>query len=162
LAAPAADAVPRFWKFDSGCALDANGWRFHITTAGLDPAAGDRLDQQAIRIRVANDATESLPIRFGTVWLVSNIPALRHRPFPVELSPGLPFFDRAPRRTTNLYPLLGMGAFRRARLKVKIDFDAGTLSVWVPGLWYRGLTQFLRRLPGGMATVPPEQLCAPW
>ena len=107
---------------------------------------------------MANDIVELLPIRWATVWLVSNIPALRRTPFPLRLSPGLPFYDRAPRRTGNLYPLLGMRC-RRARLKVKIDFEAGTLSVWTPGPGHHSVAQFLRRLPGGFAQIPPDQLC---
>jgi hypothetical protein len=55
-----------------------------------------------------------------------------------------------------------MGAFRRVRLKVKIDFDAGTVSVWPPGPWHRSVSQFVRRLPRGFATIPPDQLCAAW
>jgi hypothetical protein len=117
---------------------------------------------QQLSIRTANDAAESLPTRRATVWLVSNIPALRHTPFPLRLTPGLPFYDRSPRRTTDLYPLLGMRAFHRARLKLKIDFDAGTLSVWTPGPWYKAAAQCFRRLPGRFATLPPDQLCVPW
>jgi hypothetical protein len=128
----------------------------------LDLFNSDRLRPQSVTIRTANDAAESLPTRRAAVWLVSNIPALRHSPYRLALSPGLPFYDRTPRRTANLFPLLGMGALRRARLKVQIDFDAGTLSVWTPGPWHRGTTQFLRRLPGGFATLPPGGLCAEW
>ncbi len=160
--APAAGASPRWWKFDTGCALDATAWRFHLESAGLDPAARGRLDNEKARIRAANDTVEGLPIRWGMIWLVSNIPGLRHAPFPMDLSPGLPFYDRSPRRTTDLYPLLGIGACRRSRLTVKIDFDAGTLSVWTPGAWYKSVSRFVRRLPGGFATIPPDQLCAAW
>jgi hypothetical protein len=111
-------------------------------------------------IRTANYAIESLPIREAGVWLVSNIPSLRDWPYRLSLFPGLPFFDRPPRQTTHLYPLLGMGAFHRARLKIKIDFDAGTLSVWTPGRWHTSVSRFVRRLPDRFATIPPDQLCA--
>jgi hypothetical protein len=113
-------------------------------------------------IRTANDAIESLPIRRAAIWLVSNIPALHQTPYRLRPLPGLPFYPRSPRRTTHLYPLLGIGAFQRARLKVKIDFDAGTLSVWTPGPWHRGAWQSSRRLPGRFATLSPDQLCAEW
>jgi len=159
---PPRGARPRWWKFDTGCGPDACAWRFHLESAGLDPSDPDQLAPQRRRIRAANDAVQSLPTRWATVWLVSNMLSLHHSPFPLVLRPGLPFYDRSPRRTADIFPLLGMGAFRRARLKVKIDFDAGTLSVWTPGPWYRGVSQFLRRLPGRFATIPPEQLCAPW
>jgi hypothetical protein len=78
------------------------------------------------------------------------------------LRPGLPFYDRSPRRTTDLYPLLGMGALHRARLRVQINFAAETLSVWTPGPWYRGVSLFLRRSPGRFATLPADRLCAAW
>jgi hypothetical protein len=162
LPGPPPTAPCRWWKFDSAFALDACAWRFHIERAGLDPFDPDWLDPLRVTIRAANDAVEPLPTREAAVWLVSNIPALRETPYRLALSPGLPFYDRSPRQTTHLYPLLGMGAFHRARLKVTIDFDAGTLSVWTPGPWYRGASQFLRRLPGRFATIPSDQLCAPW
>jgi hypothetical protein len=161
-AGPPAGASPRLWKFDSGCALDAAAWRFHLQGAGLDPTAPDKLDDERAKIRGANDALEELPIRHAGLWLVSNIPALQQAPYRLGLSPGLPYYDRPPRRPAGLYPLLGMRAFRRARLEVKIDFDGGTLSVWTPGPRYRAVSQYLRRLPGRFATVPLDQLCAEW
>lgn len=135
-------------------------WRFHLERAGLDLADPRKLHSAKAIARLANDAVEELPIRRASLWLVSNIPALRHSPFPLLLNPGLPFYDRSPRRTTNLFPLVGLGAFRRAGLTVKIDFQAATLSVWTPGPWYRGLSLFFRRLPGGFATIPFDRLCS--
>jgi hypothetical protein len=110
-------------------------------------------------VRAANDTTEELPIRLASVWLVSNIPALRRTPYPLFLKPGLPFYDRSPRRTEDLFPLIGVRACRRAGLTVKIDFAAATLSVWTPGHWYRGFSLLMRRMPGRFATIPYEQLC---
>jgi hypothetical protein len=162
LPGPDADTPCRWWKFDSACTLDACAWQFHIERGGLNPFDADRLRPQELTIRTANDAVESLPIQRAAIWLVSNIPALRQMPYRLSLLPGLPFYPRSPRRTAHLYPLLGMGAFHRARLKVKIDFDAGTLSVWTPGPWYSGAWQFLRRLPGRFATLPPDRLCTGW
>jgi hypothetical protein len=159
---PAGVAPPRLWKFDSACAPDALAWRFHLERAGLHPADPSPEYRERLTIRTSNDAVVSLPIRAATVWLVSNIPSLRHTPFRLPLFPGALVQDRSPRRTTHLYPLLGMGAFRRARLKVKIDFDAGTLPVWTPGPWHKSVSRFARRLPGGFATIPPGQLCEDW
>jgi len=153
---PPAASPCRPWKFDSGCAPDACAWRFHLESVGLDPT---RLHPLKSTIRLSNDAVAELPIRPATLWLMSNIPALHHAPYPVELIPGLPFYDRAPRRTANLFPLLGMGALRRAGLTVKIDFKAATLSVWTPAPWHRGLSLFFQRLSNGFATIPFKDIC---
>ena len=157
--APPTGAPCTPWKFDTGCAPDANAWRFHLERAGLDPTNTSKLDPEKAKTRFANDAVEELPIRAASLWLVSNIPALRQSPFPLFLFPGVPFYDRSPRRTTNLFPLLGMTAFRRAGLTVKINFKAATLSVWTPGPWYRGWPVFARRLLDGFARTPFDQLC---
>jgi hypothetical protein len=151
--------VPRPWKFDTGCAQDACAWRFHLERAGLDLADVDELDPQTAKIRTANDAVEDLPIRMASLWLVSNIPALRPSPYPLFLAPGVPFYDRSPRRTDYLYPLVGMRAFRRAGLSIKIDFKAATISVWTPGPWHRRVSLFLRRMPHGFTTIPFGHLC---
>jgi hypothetical protein len=152
----------RPWKFDSGCAPDTCAWRFHLEGAGLDLTDQDRLDPEQTAIRAANDTAEELPIRRASLWLVSNIPALRNTPYRLVLDPGVPFYDRSPRRTVGLYPLIGMNTFRRARLKVHLDFDAATISVWTPGPWHNGSSLFLRRLPRGFATIPFDRLCQGW
>jgi hypothetical protein len=156
-AIPAADVPCRPWKFDSGNALDATGWRFHLEQAGLDPSA--RLRPETVSVRSANDAVETLPIRRAGLWLMSNIPALRGTPFRLPVYRGLPFYDRAPRRPEAIFPLIGVRTMKRARLKVKIDFDALTISVWVPGPWYEGASRWLRRMPGRFTTIPLDQLC---
>ncbi|HEX5270741.1 MAG TPA: hypothetical protein VFW33_09655 [Gemmataceae bacterium] len=156
------EVSPRWWKFDSACAPDSLAWRFHLERAGLRPPDPSPEFREEMTIRTATDAVASLPIRVASVWLVSNIPALRQKPYRLAVYPGIPFVDRSPRRTTHLYPLLGMGAFRRARLKVEIDGDAGTVSVWTPGPWHTSVSQFVRRLPGGFATIPPHKLCVDW
>jgi hypothetical protein len=154
---PADGAPCRPWKFDSANALDASAWRFHLEQAGPDPSA--RLWRETVRTRSANDAVEVLPIRKASLWLVSNIPALRDKPLRLPLYRGLPFYDRTPRRPANIVPLLGIRALRRAHLKVLIDFDALTMSVWAPGRWYEGLSLWLRRLPRRFTTIPLDQLC---
>ncbi len=156
---PPTDAPCRPWKFDTGCAPDAMAWRFHLERAGLDLADPRKLHSAKAIARLANDAVEELPIRRASLWLVSNIPALRQSPFPLLLNPGLPFYARFPRRRTNLFPLVGMSAFRRAGLTVKINFKAATLSVWTPGPWYRGWPVFARRLLDGFARTPFDRLC---
>jgi hypothetical protein len=158
---PPRGAWCRPWKFDSGCAPDTCAWRFHLE-GGLILTNPDRFYPQPIAIRTSNDTAEELPVRRASLWLVSNIPALRHTPCLLPLYPGVSFYDRPPRRTTGLYPLIGMRTFRRARLKVHLDFEAATISVWTPGAWHRGLSLFLRRLPGRFATVPFDQLCEEW
>lgn len=156
---PASDIPARPWKFDTGCTPETCAWRFHLERAGLDTTDPEGLYPRTAKIRAANGAIEELPIREASLWLVSNIPAFRQAPYPVFPRPGVPFYDRAPRQTEHLYPLIGMGAFRRAGLTVKIDFAAATLSVWTPGPWYGGASLFLRRIPGRFATIPFEQLC---
>jgi hypothetical protein len=159
---PPGEAPCRPWKFDSGCALDACAWRFHLEGAALDPSEPERLQPQTAKVRVANDAVEELPIRQVSLWLVSNIPALRQAPYALTLSPGVAFYDRSPRRPADLFPLIGMGTFRRARLKVHLDFEAATISVWTPGPWHRRLSLLAQRLPERFATIPFERLCERW
>lgn len=90
---------------------------------------------------------------------MSNIPSLRSAPLRLPLYRGLPFYDRTPHRPESVYPLLGIRALRRARLRVEIDFGELTLSVWTPGPWYQGLGRWLRRLLNGFRTASLEDLC---
>jgi hypothetical protein len=52
-------------------------------------------------------------------------------------------------------PLLGMRALARSGLRFVIDFCRQTVSVWVPGPWYRRAWLFLRRSVSRFATLPP-------
>jgi hypothetical protein len=90
---------------------------------------------------------------------VSNIPALSDQPFLLPLFRGLPFYDRESRRPDAVLPLIGVRTLKLARVKIKLDFDALTLSVWVPGRWDEGSSLWLRRLAGGFKTIPLDQLC---
>ncbi len=162
LRAPPRGALCRPWKFDSGCALDSCAWRFHLENAGLDVDAPEALDAAEATIRVANDATEKLPIRQASLWLVSNIPVLRPTPYRLNLDPGVPFFNRSPRRAGDIFPLIGMQTFLRAGLQVHLDFGAGTVSVWTPGPWHRSLSLLIRQFPSRYGTIPFEQLCQAW
>jgi hypothetical protein len=157
---PALDQC-RPWKFDSGNALEALGWRFHLEQAGIDP--DQRRDPARLGVRTANWTADSLSIRRASLWLVSNIPSLRASPFQVDLGKGFTFYDRVPPAQEGTYPLLGMRALRRAGLRVFIDGVRGTISVWVPGGWLRSAGTWLRRLPGRFTTCPLDELCpTPW
>jgi hypothetical protein len=50
--------------------------------------------------------------------------------------------------------LLGLRALEMAGLEVVLDFDTRTVSVWVPGPWYRSAWLSARRVASGFATVP--------
>jgi hypothetical protein len=66
-------------------------------------------------------------------WLVSNLPALQPTPYRITLHRGLPFHDVPTLPDPQLQrPLIGIRALRSARLRVEIDFDADTVSVWTP------------------------------
>jgi hypothetical protein len=53
-------------------------------------------------------------------------------------------------------PLLGMRALELSGLKVLIDLPGQTVSVWVPGPWYRRAWLFMRRIGSGFATIPED------
>ena len=48
----------------------------------------------------------------------------------------------------------GMRALEWSGLRVLIDFGRQTVSVWVPGPWYRKAWLFVRRIPSGFAVTP--------
>ncbi len=130
LAAPPALPVQR-WFFDTGSSGDAFAWRHHLIVAGLDPDQNRGPGQMVVTASIG--ARSLVPIREADLWLVSNVPALRNLPCRLSLERGIPF-----RNVVNLpdpqlnRPLIGMRAFRRAGLRVEIDFANDTVSVWVP------------------------------
>ena len=74
-----------------------------------------------------------MPVRDADLWLVSNIPALQPTPYRITLHRGLPFHDVPTVPDPQFQrPLIGIRALRSARLRVEIDFDADTVSVWTP------------------------------
>jgi hypothetical protein len=146
---PPAQSMP--WKLDTGNALEASAYRFHLEEAGLNP--DDLRHPRSQRITTADGHAHDLPIRMVGLWLVSNIPALQARPYLLPLATGMPFFDQSPAQPRR-YPLLGMGILLRAGLRVQFDLSRLTLSVWVPGWSLRNLALWLRRLPGGFRTLP--------
>jgi hypothetical protein len=156
LPAPPAGAQPQRWVFDSGKEGEAACWRCDLEDAALDPAAR-RL--APLTVLPGHGPAQTRPTRDADIWLLSNIPALRDRPHRLELRSGIAFQDIPNRRTPQTLPppLIGMRAFRRARLRVDIDFARAQVSLWTPGPWYRGCGLFLRRALSGFGTVPP-----PW
>jgi hypothetical protein len=147
----------RPWKVDTGNALEAAVWRFHLERAGLNPA--QRRAPLGLSAQSADGVVAALPVRQARLWLVSNIPALRASPVPLFLGTGLPFYDDVHPNPESAIPLLGVRVLRRAGLKVLFDFAAATVSVWLPGSRLRGLTRWLRRLPGRFATLSLDDLC---
>ncbi len=74
-----------------------------------------------------------VPSREADLWLVSNIPSLSGQPHRLELVQGIPFQDITTLPDPHFQrPLIGMRAFRRARLRVELDFDAAVVSIWTP------------------------------
>lgn len=99
-----------------------------------------------------------LPLCDVDLWLVSNIPALRDTPWPLELDEGVAVHDVPYLSHPEVNcPLLGMRALRRAGLCLQIDFVRSTVSVWVPAPWPRRLAVTVRRCLSGFRTLP-----APW
>jgi hypothetical protein len=129
LSPPALTAVTD-WVLDTGNRGEAFAWRYHLVQAGLDPDQG-RMPLPMIIRTVAGRLT--IPVRQASLWLVSNIPALRATPYRMFLHRGLPFRD-VPTRPDPEYqrPLIGIRALRAAGLKVEIDFANDTVSAWTP------------------------------
>jgi hypothetical protein len=149
--APSPQAVPQRWTLDTAFTGDAFAWRCHLQDGGLDP------DSDLVGTSLARTPLGSarFPIRSASLWLVSNLAALRGQFFPIALDPGITFRNVAQRPEADSdSPLLGMRALLRAGLKVQIDFGKATLSVWTPGPWHRTVTLWLRRALSGFARVP--------
>jgi hypothetical protein len=156
LASPPPGARPQRWIFDTGKEGEASCWRCDLEDAGLDTSIGRRAP---ITSAPAHGPTRTLPTRAADLWLLSNIPALRGRPYRIALPTGIAFQDIPNRRTpqTVVPPLIGMQAFLHAQLRVQIDFPRRRVSIWTPGPWYSGCALFVRRALSGFATLPP-----PW
>jgi hypothetical protein len=125
-----------------------------LEEAGLDP---DALSNGFTYLTPVGGARQAFPLRSANLWLVSNIPALRGTPYLIELDDGVAFRDVRflPNPESNR-PLLGMRALDGAGLKFVLDFAGRTLSVLVPGPWYRKAWLFLRRIPSGFSTPPVD------
>lgn len=130
LVLPPAGVAVEDWVVDTGNRTEAFAWRHHLSTAGVNPDL--RRLGSALTIRTVF-GRQLVPVRDAELWLVSNIPALQSTPYRIPLHRGLPFRD-VPQIPDPEFerPLLGMRALRTARLRVEIDFDADTISVWTP------------------------------
>jgi hypothetical protein len=146
-------AKPTRWKFDTACAFDAYCWRHHLRQAGLRPDI--HLGDSADVAWSAFGHREELPVRTAALWLFSNIPALRDKPFRLALDPGITFIDRACPEPQQFRPLIGLGAFVRGGVTIKVDPKRRTVSLWTPGTRWEGARLFLRRLRSGFATADP-------
>jgi hypothetical protein len=131
LPAPSANAVPRLWLFDTGTRGEAFVWRQHLLGAGLDPEL--KRQPHAVAITSVVGGKETVPVRAALLWLVSNLPALQGKPFPLELPHGVPFRDVPALPDPEFHrPVLGMRPLLRARLRVELDFAGRALSLWTP------------------------------
>jgi hypothetical protein len=145
-------ARPQRWALDTRFTGEAYAWRHHLMEVGLDP---DVLRSGHTRLTPVGGTAQEFPLRSADLWLVSNIPTLRKIPYRIELGDGVALRDSPslPDPASNC-PLLGMRALEWSGLQVRIDFGRQTVSVWVPGPWYRKAWLFERRIPLGFATAP--------
>lgn len=100
------------------------------------------------------------------LWLYSNIPELERDPYPVYISPSLPFQD-GPLPThidANYFlPLLGLGPVLRAGLDIRINPGGDSISVWVPDRTksrFARIALWLRRCTAGFPTHDPWRKAA--
>jgi hypothetical protein len=155
LPAPPPRVRPQRWAIDTRFSGEAYAWRHHLIEAGLDP---DALRTGSISLTPVGGSPRPFPLRDADLWLCSNVPALKDRPWRLELDEGIAVREavRLPNPEVNC-PLLGMRALAGSGLVVKIDLAANTLSVWTPGRWYESAGLTLRRALSGFARLPP-----PW
>ncbi len=149
---PRPGARPQRWDLDTRFTGEAYAWRHHLEEAGLDP---DCRRNGSIRLTPLGGASQDFPLRSANLWLISNIPAFRDAPYLIELDDGIAFHNIhfLPHPESNC-PLLGMMALETTGLKLEMDCATRTVSVWVPGAWYRRAWLFLRRVPSGFSTTP--------
>jgi hypothetical protein len=123
------------WQLDTGFTGDAFAWREHLVTAGLDPDVRRHHTDARISASVVGDWT-SLPVRQSDLWLVSNLEELRGEHYPLRLRHGIVFRDSPiiEQNRSAARALIGMRLLFRSKLKVELDLQAGTLSIWIPEL----------------------------
>jgi hypothetical protein len=130
LIAPPPVSQVQEWVLDSGNRGEAFAWRHHLVQAGIDPDQG-RLPQ-SMTIRTITGRI-IVPVRDVDLWLVSNLTVAPPPPYRLVLRRGLPFQDvPTPPDPYFQRPLIGIRALRTAKLRVEIDFDHDTISVWTP------------------------------
>lgn len=86
-----------------------------------------------VRVILMDGSEVELPRRDVTLWLYSNIPALEHEPYRIELNGGvvvLPAPD--PDIAAFVKPLLGMNPLVDAVLRLELNAQTRRFSVWVP------------------------------
>jgi hypothetical protein len=123
------------WFLDTGFTGEAFGWRSHLEAGQIDPEV-NRYPRTARLRSSAFEGVKQLPIRRADLWLTSNLEAYKDRFVCLPLDEGVVFRDQqiSTNQTKAARPLLGMRLLRRARLRLDIDFDKETVSVWVPTL----------------------------
>ena len=145
---------PQRWIFDTGCSGEGLAWRQHLEDGGLDTGIGRA---STTTMRTASGLLE-VPVRKASIWLFSNIPAYRQTPYCIALNPGMPFRDAdwpISHIPDHHAPIFGLRPLLRAGLRVYLDGQNDTLSVWVPGSWVRGFWVGLRRIPTRYRVVDP-------
>lgn len=129
LTGPPPVSLVQQWALDTGNRGEAFAWRHHLIQAGLDPDQG-RLPQIMTIRTIAGRIT--VPVRDVDLWLVSNLPG-SPSPYRIVLHRGLPFQDVRTLPDPHFQrPLIGIRALRAAKLRVEIDFEGDTVSVWTP------------------------------
>jgi hypothetical protein len=128
---PSPSAHADDWVIDTGNRGVAFAWRHHLLQFGLDPDLRHAPGQVAIV--TAMGGRNLVPIRRASLWLVSNLPELQGAPWRIDMIPGIPFRDVPSLPDPHFHrPLIGLRTLRRARLRVELDCDKNTLSVWTP------------------------------
>jgi hypothetical protein len=153
--APPLRVRPQRWVIDTRFSGEAFAWRQHLQELGLDP---DALRVGTVHLTPLGGTPQPFPMRDADLWLFSNIPALRDKPWRLQLHEGLALRDvpELPSPEINC-PMLGMRGLVQRGLTVKLDLIGNTVSVWTPGPWHRTLTLPVRRALSGFSRLPP-----PW
>jgi hypothetical protein len=159
VADPGLPAPPRVriqrWAIDTRFSGEAYAWRHHLLEAGLDP---DDLRTGSISLTPLGGSPQSFPLRDADLWLCSNLPTLKNRPWRLELDEGLAVRDvgQLPNPEVNC-PLIGMRALVDSGLTIRIDLAHNTFSMWTPGPWHRRVSLTVHRALSGFST-----LSSPW
>jgi hypothetical protein len=151
---PPPDSALQWWILDTGKEGEATCRRCDLEAAGLNP---DKCQGEPKTMISAFGDRRTRPTRDADLWLLSNIPVMQNKPFRLELNGGIAFDDvSTPRAPDEMLPLIGMQAFRRARLQVLIDYAKGKVSIWTPGSLLASLALTARRALSGFSTVPMQ------
>jgi hypothetical protein len=131
------------WILDTGMTGEAFAGFEHLRTLGLS-AALHRRTIEGGTVRSPLGTRTGRDLRYATLWLFSNIPALWRNPLPMELGDGIDL-PKSP-ATQFPYPVLGMRAMVRHGFVFKINLRHRNVSVWVPRVWYAKHISFGRRV----------------